>query len=59
MNATSSNKETLKNYEMADCWAVADMVDNISLAYAECNGHSYNYKQSYYIWAAAYDTFMG
>jgi hypothetical protein len=59
MNATTSYKETLTN-DMAlfGCWEVADMVDNISAAYAECNGHSYSYKQSYHVWAAAYDTCM-
>jgi hypothetical protein len=57
MNASNSN-ENINSGALPGCWEVADMVDNISAAYAECNGHSYSYEQSFNVWAAAYDACM-
>ena len=57
MNASNSNENT-NSKTLPGCWEVADMVDNISAAYAECNGHSYSYEQSFNVWAAAYDACM-
>tara|TARA_B110000090_G_scaffold124851_1_gene138275 strand:+ start:966 stop:1199 length:234 start_codon:yes stop_codon:yes gene_type:complete len=59
MNATSSNKETLKNYETPDCWAAADMYETAHSQLMDCEGIDMTYEQSHDVWASAYDTCMG